>query len=62
MYKANLKYTNKNRVEYTRTVEHDDRRTFFAILAGDVEGNIISGSNLIEMNVLDPWMADSQNP
>ena len=59
MYKANLKYTNKNCGEYTRTVEHDDQRTFFAILVGNIEGNILSGSSLIEMNVLDPWMADS---
>ena len=48
MYKATLTFKD-SWSEYTRTVEMEDQREFYAVLAGTIQGNVSMGAALIGM-------------
>ena len=37
--------------QYTRTIEHDEQRAFYAILVGTINGGLGSGSHVVGMEL-----------
>lgn len=48
MYKATLTFRDPWS-EYTRTIEMEDNREFYAVLTGTIQGNLSAGATLIAM-------------
>lgn len=49
MYRATLTFADRWNDHYVRTVEMAEQDSFYAILAGTIQGNINAGSSLIAM-------------
>lgn len=60
MYSAHIEANYKGH-QVARDITEEDPLTFYASVAGAVEGYVVAGYHVTELKVLSPWQAEARH-